>query len=304
LSLSEELRDELAAIAPLRRCCRLAELSALCHTAGTWHLRGRHELAIELDLSSSAAARRAFSLLRDLGLRSEIRTYRRQAFDHSTRYQLHVEVDRAAADVFREAGVLSARGAPLAVPPKRVVGRSCCRGSYVRGALLGAGSLSGPRSPHLELRAVEPEGARFLVEIAAREGIALKTLDRRTHSAAYAKSGETIADLLAAAGAGETALRLDEQSVVAATRANANRLANADEANVRRTVRAAQRQLDAIRKLDLDALPPRLLEIATLRVRHPALTLAELAARCRPPITKAAAHHRMTALGRLAESPQ
>jgi cell division protein WhiA len=302
MSLSEELRDELATIAPARRCCRLAEVSALCHTAGTWHLRGRHELAIELDLSGSAAARRAFSLLRDLGLRSEIRTYHRRAFDHSTRYQLHVEVDETAAEVFREAGVLSSRGAPLSVPPKRVVGRSCCRGAYLRGALLGAGSLSGPRGAHLELRAGEPEGAGLLVELAAREGIPLKTIERRTHWAAYAKSGESIADLLAVAGAGETALRLDEQSVVAATRADANRLANADEANVRRTVQAAQRQLDAISELDLDTLPPRLREIATLRVRHPALTLSELAARCRPPITKAAAHHRMTVLGRLAGS--
>jgi len=36
-------------------------------------------------------------------------------------------------------------------------------------------------------------------------------------------------------------------------------------------------------------------------VRHPALSLGELAAKCRPPITKAAAHHRMTALRQLAE---
>ena len=300
MSFSEDLRDELAAIAPRRRCCRLAELSALFHTAGVWHLRGRGELAVHLDLGSGHAARRAFALLRELGVESQIRTYPRRAFDKATRYQLHVVVDARAREILREAGVVSDRGAPLERPPKRVVGRSCCRAAYLRGALLGGGSLSGPRSPHLELRASSADGAGLLADVAAREGIPLRMLERRTHAIAYTKSGEEIADLLAVAGASETALRLDEHAVVAGTRAAANRLANADEANVRRTVQAARRQLQAIEELDVEALPRKLREVATLRVKHPALSLGELAAKCRPPITKAAAHHRMTALQRLA----
>ena len=304
MTLSEELRDELAAIAPRRRCCCLAELSALFHSAGAWHLRGHGELAVHLDLASASAARRAFTLLRDLGVRSEIRTYRRRAFDRATRYQLHVAVDAAARSILREAGVLSSRGAPLERPPKRVVGRSCCRGAYLRGALLGSGSLSGPRAPHLELRSTGGEGARFVAGIAEREGLALHVLERPTHAVAYTKGGETIADLLAVAGAGETALRLDEHAVIAATRAHANRLANADEANLVRVTNAAHEQLQAIRLLDGQSLPKKLQEIADLRVRHPWLSLTELAAKCRPPITKAAAHHRMKMLRERAELGQ
>ena len=302
MSLSDELRDELASIAPSRRCCRLAELSALAHTAGTWHLGEGHAAAVHLDLASPAAARRGFALLRGLGVHSEIRTYHRRAFDLANRYQLLVPLDAGASVVFREAGVLSARGAPLPRPPKQVVGRSCCRGAYLRGALLGAGSLSGPRTPHLELRASGLDGARLLASVAAQEGVELKVIERRTHAAAYAKAGETIADLLALAGASETAIHLDEHAVVAATRAEANRLANADEANVKRTVLAAQRQLEAIRTLELDALPEKLREIARLRLRHPALSLSELANRCRPQISKAAAHHRMAVIAELAEA--
>ena len=88
---SEDVREELARIAPERECDRLAELSALFHSAGSLHLRGKGEWGLHLDLSSGAAARRAFSLLRDAEIRSEIRTYRRRAFDRATRYQLHVE---------------------------------------------------------------------------------------------------------------------------------------------------------------------------------------------------------------------
>lgn len=301
MSLSEDLRDELAQIAPARRCCRLAELSALFHSSGAWHLReGR--IGVHLDLVSSAVARRAFALLRDFGVRSEIRTYKRRAFDQATRYQLHVTVDERALDVLRDAGVLSASGAPLETPPKRVVGRSCCRSAYLRGALLGAGSLSGPRNAHLEVRASSLEGASFIAEVAKREGIELTVAERRSHAVAYGKGHETISDVLALTGAGDTALQLEEHAVVASMRGDANRLANADEANLERTARAAHRQLEAIRTIGLDALPADLAEIAELRLRHPSASLAELAAKARPPITKSAAHRRLRAVMRLVES--
>jgi DNA-binding protein WhiA len=301
MSLSDDLRDELAQIAPARRCCRHAELSALFHASGAWHLRGG-TVGVHLDLAGSAAARRAFALLRDLGVRSEIRTYVRRSFDRATRYQLHVDVDDRALAVLREAGVLSSSGAPLEHPPKRVVGRSCCRGAYLRGAILGAGSLSGPRDPHLELRAAGIEGARFIADVAAREDVTLHVAERRAHAVAYAKGHETIADVLALAGAGDTALRLEEHAVLAALRADANRLANADEANLVRSARAAHEQLEAINTVGLDALPGHLVEIAELRLRHPSASLRELAAKARPPITKATAQRRLREITRLVES--
>ena len=149
---SEDVREELALIAPTRRCDRLAELSALFHSAGSLHLRGRGEWSLHLDLGSGAAARRAFALLRDEGIRSEIRTYRRRAFDRGTRYQLHLEGDVHALDVLVAAGVVDRRHAPLERPPRRVVARGCCRAAYLRGAFLGGGSLSraalgAPRAP-------------------------------------------------------------------------------------------------------------------------------------------------------------
>lgn len=301
MTLSEDLREELATIAPERRCCRLAELSSLFHTSGAWHLRGG-DVALHLDLAASAAARRAFALLRDLGVRSEIRTYRRRAFDGATRYQLHVSVDDRALGVLREAGVLATGGAPLELPPKHVVGRSCCRAAYLRGALLGAGTLSGPRGAHLEVRATSLEGARFLAGVAAREEIALRVAERRTHAVAYAKGHEAIAGVLALAGAGDTVLRLEEHAVVAATRAHANRLANADGANLVRSARAAHRQLEAIRSIGVDGLPPHLVDVAELRLRHPSASLRELAAKTRPPLTRSAVQRRLRQIVDLVEN--
>lgn len=299
MPLSEDLRTELAAIEPRKACDRLAELSGLFHSAGSLHLRGRGEVAVHLDLSSSAAARRAFTLLRRLGVQTEIRTYQRRAFGQETRYQLHVEGEDRALQVLHEAGVLSAGLAPIDRPPKRVVAKGCCRGAYLRGALLGSGTLSGPRSPHLEIRAASRDGAELLAEIAG-----LTVQERGRHVVAYAKGAEVIADALAAAGASDSALTFQERAVVGATKARANRLANADHANLVRASRAAQAQIKAVRRLErrgaLADLDPPLREIARLRVRHPSLSLRELGNRCRPPATKSAAQRRLAKLVRLA----
>jgi DNA-binding protein WhiA len=305
VKLSDAVRSELAAIDPRRVCCRLAELSALVRTAGSVHLRGGGRIALHLEVASPAVARRAFSLLRSYGVPCEIRTYRRQAFERARRFQIHLEDDARAVQALNEAGVLDARLAPLPRPPRRVVARACCRAAYLRGAFLAAGSATGPRNAHLELRAGDAEAAAFLAGLAGEEGFALGSYARAGHGVAYAKGVETIAELLAFLGAQEAALHLGEDAVVAATRARANRLANADHANIGRASRAADAQLRAIRRLDVDGrlgeLSPELREIARLRRRHPTLSLRELAGRCRPPATKASAQRRLAKLQRLAE---
>lgn len=303
---SEDVREELARIVPTRRCDRLAELSALFHSAGSLHLRGRGEWGLHLDVGSGAAARRAFALLRDEGIRSEIRTYRQRAFERSTRYQLHVEGDLRTLDVLTAAGVLDRRHAPLERPPRRVVARTCCRAAYLRGAFLGGGSISAQRSAHLELRTATLEAALLLAEIAGRSGIVLGTVERGHHAVAYAKQWDAIESLLAVAGAGEAVLALEERAVLAATREQANRLANADQANLVRTSRAARIQLEAVERLRvggvLERLPAPLREAAELRVRHPGESLRELAGRTEPRASKAAMQRRLRRLQDLAAS--
>ena len=86
-TLSVDARAELATVVPERRCDRLAELSALFHTAGTVHLLGRGAISFHLDLAESAVARRAYSILKELRVPSEIRTYNRRSFDRAARTQ-------------------------------------------------------------------------------------------------------------------------------------------------------------------------------------------------------------------------
>ena len=305
-TFAADVRAELAAIAPTRRCDRLAELSALFHAAGNLHLRGRGEVTLHLDLATSSVARRAFALLRGLGIDSEVRTYERHAFDRATRFQLHVPGGTEALATLVEAGVLDRHYGPLSRPPRRLVGRACCRGAYLRGAFLAGGSVSLPHSPHLELRTASRDGAEFLRVTAKDEGIALMTAERPGHALAYAKSWDAIEAVLSSAGAVDAVLALEERAVLADARSKANRLANADHANLVRTTRAAQEQLEAARLLRADGtlarLDDRLREAGELRLRFPSLSLTELAAKAEPPATKAGMHRRLRRIVELAAS--
>ncbi|HWH71288.1 MAG TPA: DNA-binding protein WhiA, partial [Candidatus Sulfotelmatobacter sp.] len=67
-----------------------------------------------------------------------------------------------------------------------------------------------------------------------------------------------------------------------------------------KTVDAAQRQLEALRRLaslgGLDSLSPALRELATLRINNPDASLKELGEMCNPPVGKSGINHRMRML--------
>ena len=133
----------------------------------------------------------------------------------------------------------------------------------------------------------------------------MKVDERASHARAYAKGWEEIEGYLLAAGVVDAVLGLEERSVVAEMRSEANRLTNADHANLVRTAKAAQRQLDAVRALQsagtLETLPEPLREAAHLRLRHPTMSLRELASRTSPPATKPAMQRRLARLVEIAE---
>src|SRR5437763_16224053 len=114
----------------------------------------------------------------------------------------------------------------------------------------------------------------------------------------------TIGGLVAAVGASDAVMVLEERAVLGTTRSAANRLANADHANIVRSSRAAHAQIQAVRRLEADGtlekLPESLVELAKLRVRYPTLSLRELARKCDPPTTKASAYRRLRRLQAMA----
>lgn len=175
MSFSEDVRHELVERPPAKSCCRLAFLSGLIRHAGSLQVRSGGELAAVAELADPAAARLAFTLLRERGADCEILSFREHRFQRRNRVLLRI-AGGTSIQLLHEAGVLSEALTPLERPPRRLLNRACCRGAYLRGALVAAGSVSAPRHPaHLEVRTAELEAAEALAEVAAAEEIPMRT---------------------------------------------------------------------------------------------------------------------------------
>jgi DNA-binding protein WhiA len=139
---------------------------------------------------------------------------------------------------------------------------------------------------------------RALADLDVRSLVA----ERRGRQVVYLKGHEEIAALLRLVGANRGVLELETHRVGRDVRARLNRLLNAEEANLGRTVRAAERQLTAIARLERDGrlstLGGGLRETAAMRRRMPDADLDTLASALG--VSRSAVNHRLRRLVELA----
>jgi DNA-binding protein WhiA len=129
---------------------------------------------------------------------------------------------------------------------------------------------------------------------------------RRAHHVVYLKGQEEIVALLGLMGANRGVLELETQRVGRDVRSRLNRLLNAEEANLGRTVRAADQQLVAIDRLERDGtlarLTPSLRETAATRRRMPDADLDALASAL--DVSRSAVNHRLRRIVELAREKE
>lgn len=303
-------REELARVEEKQSCCRLAAAAGLMHTAGTFLIRGgsteseRYE--IQVATTVQAGAKLAYSAFKAFGADGELLTRREPRFHHRLVYEVHLKGTPPALQALNEMGVLSDTFELQPGISRRLVKKSCCRSAFLRGCLVGAGSANAPqREAHLEILTPHEAFAADLVRLLSSSDFHPGMRYRRGTYVVYLKGRDEVAGLLALAGAHEAALQVEEQSVVREVRSRANRLANCDSANLRRTSAAASHQLEAIAFLQragrLEALPCALREAADLRLRYPYLNLSELAEVGGEGLTRSAVNHRLRRLVEAAE---
>jgi DNA-binding protein WhiA len=118
------------------------------------------------------------------------------------------------------------------------------------------------------------------------------------------RDGDAISALLARLGAHESMLAWEERRMRREVRATANRLANFDDANLRRSARAAVAAGARVeRALDIlgDDVPEHLSFAGRLRVEHKQASLEELGQLSDPPLTKDAIAGRIRRLLAMAD---
>jgi cell division protein WhiA len=304
-SFTREVREELTRQSGSRECCRMAEVAGLVRAIGTFHIRsgGSDEERYGLHLATTvqAAAKLTYSHFKRFGAAGDLLTRREPRFKRRLVYEVHLQGSAATLQALNELGILTDSFRLEQGIPTRLLRRRCCRSAFVRGVLIGAGSVNTPqRDAHLEILTPHEVFAADLAALLRSLGFHPGVYVRRGSHVIYLKGREEVAQLLAFAGAHEAALRLEEESVVKEVREQANRLANADEANLRRASRASRRQIDAISFLEarglMQTLPPALVEMAELREEFPDLSVIELAAEGPEGLTRSAVNHRLRRL--------
>ncbi|MDR1355441.1 MAG: DNA-binding protein WhiA [Propionibacteriaceae bacterium] len=304
MALTQDLKAELATIPELKTAARRVEAAAMLRFAGGLHMVAGH-LVIEAEFDTGGAARRLRTTISDVyGLDSELLVINPSGIKRSTRYMVRLVRDGEA--LARHAGLIDSYGRPVRGLPAVVVSAPTVEQVAVwRGAFLARGSLTEPgKSTSLEITCPSSEAALALVGSARRLGISAKAREVRGVDRVVVRDAEAICQLLTRMGAHDSVLIWEDRRLRREVRASANRLANFDDANLRRSVRAAvaasARVQRAIEILGED-IPEHLLVAGKLRIQNQQASLEELGALHDPQLTKDAIAGRIRRLLAMAD---
>jgi len=304
VAMTADVKDELSRLTVNSVSARRAEVAALLRFAGGLHIvSGRVVVEAEVDLGSTA--RRLRKDIHDLyGYNAVVHVLPPSGIRKSTRYLVRIAKDGEA--LARQTGLLDMRGRPVRGLPAQVVGGSVGDAEAAwRGAFLAHGSLTEPgRSSALEVSCPGPEAALALVGAARRLGVSAKAREVRGTDRVVVRDGDAIGTLLTRMGAQDTRLTWEERRMRREVRATANRLANFDDANLRRSARAAVAASARVaRALEIlaDTVPEHLAAAGRLRVEHRQASLEELGRLADPPMTKDAVAGRIRRLLSMAD---
>lgn len=289
MALTQQVKAELATTQVTKPCCRRAEVAATLRFAGGLHLAGGR-IVIEAELDTGAAARRLRTAILDVfGHESDMVVVNGAGIRRGTRYV--VRVYREGEALARQTGLIDSHGRPARGLPAQVVsGGSCDCVAAWRGAFLAHGSLTEPgRSMSMEVTCPGPEAALALVGAARRLEIPAKAREVRNVDRVVIRDGDAIAAMLTKLGAHDCLLAWEERRLRREVRASANRLANFDDANLRRSARAAVAAAARVeRALEIlgDDVADHLKGAGLLRIEHKQASLEELGQLHEPPLTK------------------
>ena len=302
--MTSAVKDELSRFEVTKTCCRKAEVSTMLRFGGGLHIVSG-KIVIEAELDTGSAARRLRTNIKEVyGHDAELAVVHPGGLRKGNRYLVRVE--SGGEQLARQTGLVDGSGRPVrGLPPQVVTGGMCDIEAAWRGAFLAHGSLTEPgRSSSLEVTCPGPEAALALVGAARRMSMASKSREVRGVDRVVIRDGDTISALLTRLGAHSSVLAWEERRMRREVKASAHRLANFDDANLRRSARAAVAAGARVeRALEIlgDDVPDHLREAGRLRVEHKQASLEELGALADPPMTKDAIAGRIRRLLAMAD---
>lgn len=304
MALTALVKDELAGLEVPKSSTRQAEVATVLRLTHALHLvSGR--IQIEAELDHLAAAQRTKEAIEELyGHPCELQSVTGGALKRGGHYL--IRVTRGGEALARQTGLLDTRGRPVrGLPPTVVNGSLADAEAVMRGAFLAHGSLTEPgRSSSMEFTCPGPEAALALVGAARRLDVFAKAREVRGADRVVVRDGDTIAQLLRRMGASGVLDQWQNRRRHREVRGTANRLANFDDANLRRSAQAAVAagaRVERAMEILGEDVPDHLRYAGELRLAHRHASLDELGRLAEPALTKDAIAGRIRRLLALAD---
>ena len=307
VSYASEVKQELTKLVVHPEHARV-ELSALLRMNGSLSLQNHH-FVLTAQTENAAIARRIFSLIKQkYGIESELLVRKKMKLKKNNQYLVRLKYDTNR--VLTDLDILDESGLSINTDvPEEVLNEDQRMRSYLRGAFLATGSVNNPETSryHLEIYSLYETHNEGIAQMMNYFHLNARTTKRRNGYIVYLKEAEKIADFLQLIGATNSMLKFEDIRIVRDMRNSVNRLVNCENANINKTVAAAERQINNIKHLQatvgLDSLPDKLREIAVLRLENPEVSLKELGEMVPSgPISKSGINHRLRKLNELAET--
>jgi len=182
------------------------------------------------------------------------------------------------------------------------------RKSFVRQCFIDGGTITNPIKSYHMAFTLSASKAEQLTDVLTSFDLHPKTLVKNSQTIVYLKEAEEISDTLKIMGASKSLLAFENSRVEKDLRNNLNRQINFEAANVKKTVNAAQAQIDAIefiaQEVGLGQLSKPLRDVARLRQVNDTASLAEIGAMITPPISKSGVNHRLRKIVEIANEMQ
>ena len=309
MALLDDVKSELAAIDNELPIAKKAQATAMIRFGNGLHSVDHHIL-VQVQLDSQDAAAWLQDTIKNLyGHEATLTPVSRQT-PTGTVQRYVIRVPKGSTALVLQTGLYSryTKNMVLGLPSDIINGKIAQIKSAWRGAFLANGRLSDPgKASYLEIVCPNHEAALALVSTARRLGITAKPRKLRSSERVTLRDPDAIERMLILIGAPRSAREWTGKRSDGEARGKANRLANFDDANMRRSAKAAAGACDKVRqafKILGDDIPDNLKSAGQLRLDHADASLEQLGRLADPPSTKDAIAGRIRRLLQLAEKTE
>ena len=267
--------------------------------------------SVKIQTENINAANRIFKIIKNIySVTSSITVKKNYNFKKNEVYVIEVKKD--VPKILKDLGLLNEQGFQLLdIPNEFIVSDDELKKAFIRGCFLISGSVNDPKTSryHLEILINELTFANFLCKMLNEYNLNAKVHRRKKGYMVYIKESEKISAFLTMIKAYDQVLYFEDIRVYREKINMSNRINNCEQANVEKSMKTAQDQINDINYLKeidaFDLLDEKVKETANYRVKYPESSLIELSeiisVETRSKVTKSCVNHRLRKIKELAK---